>query len=143
MDKKLLLDFSKIIRDIESKNLHKEADTLNSCLIRLAQLSDQNESPEEVKPSTEPSDTIESNYSTNFIIEFNDFVNKTTTFTQKAKNISIAGKITPEEMQELNGIIEQGNNLVLMKEATGEDAKTLEGILNEFTKFKSNYENKL
>ncbi len=140
MDKKLLLDFSKIIRDIESKNLHKEADTLNSCLIRLAQLSDQNESPETVMPSTEPS---ESNYSTNFIIEFNDFVNKTTTFTQKAKNISIAGKITPEEMQELNGIIEQGNNLVLMKEATGEDAKILEGILDQFTKFKSHYENAL
>jgi hypothetical protein len=140
MDKKLLLDFSKIIRDIESKNLHKEADTLNSCLIRLAQLSDQNESPETVMPSTEPS---ESNYSTNFIIEFNDFVNKTTTFTQKAKNISIAGKITPEEMQELNGIIEQGNNLVLMKEATGEDAKILEGIFDQFTKFKSHYENAL
>ena len=40
MDKKLLADFSRIIRDIESKNLYKEADILNNCLVRLAQVSD-------------------------------------------------------------------------------------------------------
>jgi hypothetical protein len=33
MDKKLLADFSRIIRDIESKNLYKEADILNNCLV--------------------------------------------------------------------------------------------------------------
>ncbi len=149
MDKKLLLDFSKIIRDIESKNLHKEADALNSCLIRLAQLSDETSTTEDMTtspaPQTQPTpnemqtntDDSATSYSPEFVSDLVNFATKADEMAKKSQDFITSGEFPETEMANLNSLIEKADRLLAMNEATGEDKNKLSKITGTLKSIKS------
>ena len=144
MDKKLLVDLSKIIRDIESKNLFKEADALSNCLVKLAQMTEGVNTPESSAPLSEvpevtmPETSDNKNLSNEFITESNDFSNKINDFSRKAADIASTGRqIDSMELDQLNKIIEQGNKLISMNEAKGSELEILRNALDQFVAFKN------
>lgn len=144
MDKKLLIDLSKVIREIESKNLFKEADTLNNCLVRLAQLAEETNpvKMEDVPEAVVLQNNVDKDYSTDFITESNDFSNKVADFTKKAADIASTGrKIDSMELEQLNKIIEQAKKLISMNEANNQELSVIQKTLDEFVAFKNKITN--
>jgi hypothetical protein len=140
MDKKLLADFSKIIRDIESKNLYKEADILNNCLVRLAQSTEDINTlqMDDVPEAVTLENNVNKNESTDFITESNDFSNKVADFSKKAADIVSTGrKIDSMELEQLNKIIEQAKKLISMNEASNQELSIIQKTLDQFVSFKN------
>jgi hypothetical protein len=140
MDKKLLADFSRIIRDIESKNLYKEADILNNCLVRLAQSTEDINTlqMDDVPEAVTLENNVNKNESTDFITESNDFSNKVADFSKKAADIVSTGrKIDSMELEQLNKIIEQAKKLISMNEASNQELSIIQKTLDQFVSFKN------
>lgn len=151
MDKKLLVDLSKIIRDIESKNLHKEADTLNNCLVRLAQMS------EDVKPTeqqisemnnagsdletnipTTDNNLAEPTYSNQFLTELIDFTSKGETVTKKLKDFVARGEMPSEDFKaSVDQLLAQSNKILGMNEAQGEEKNKLNSMIESLNFLKN------
>jgi hypothetical protein len=140
MDKKLLADFSRIIRDIESKNLYKEADILNNCLVKLAQSTEDINTlqMDDVPEAVTLENNVNKNESTDFITESNDFSNKVADFSKKAADIVSTGrKIDSMELEQLNKIIEQAKKLISMNEASNQELSIIQKTLDQFVSFKN------
>ena len=140
MDKKLLADFSRIIRDIESKNLYKEADILNNCLVRLAQSTEDINTlqMDDVPEAVTLENNVNKNESTDFMTESNDFSNKVADFSKKAADIVSTGrKIDSMELEQLNKIIEQAKKLISMNEASNQELSIIQKTLDQFVSFKN------
>jgi len=140
MDKKLLADFSRIIRDIESKNLYKEADILNNCLVKLAQSTEDINTlqMDDVPEAVTLENNVNKNESTDFITESNDFSNKVADFSKKAADIVSTGrKIDSMELEQLNKIIEQAKKLISMNEASNQELSIIQKTLDQFFSFKN------
>jgi len=163
MDKKLLADFSRIIRDIESKNLYKEADILNNCLVRLAQVSDdiatdsntqtdldalvdttvQNSQPnttnQQPAPSQTPAETA--SYSPELLIKINDLANITDNIVAKTSDFVAQNKIDSVSMEQINKAIETANQITRMNELKDSDKVEIEDSITVLESLKNSFNN--
>ena len=163
MDKKLLADFSRIIRDIESKNLYKEADILNNCLVRLAQVSDnistdgntqtdldalvdttvQNSQPntsnQQPASSQTPAETV--SYSPELLIKINDLANITDNIVAKTSDFVAQNKIDSVSMEQINKAIETANQIMSMNELKDSDKVEIEDSITVLESLKNSFNN--
>ena len=149
MDKKLLVDLSKIIREVESKNLFKEADTLNNCLVRLAQMAEENAPTEEQKTQlTDAADDLEAatpveninepTYSNAFLTELMDFTIKSETATKKLKDFMARGEMPTDDFKtSVEQLLVQANKLISMNEAQGEEKTKLTSMVESLNFLKN------
>jgi polyhydroxyalkanoate synthesis regulator phasin len=151
MDKKLLADFSRIIRDIESKNLYKEADILNNCLVRLAQMAEDAKPTEqqisemnnvgsdlETNIPTPGNELAESAYSNQFLTELLDFTIKGETVTKKLKDFVARGEMPSEDFKaNVDQLLTQSNKILSMNEAQGEEKNKLNSMVESLNFLKN------
>lgn len=146
MDKKLLVDLSKIIREVESKNLFKEADTLNNCLVRLAQMtapteeqkSQFNDAADDLQAATPAEDTNEPAYSNEFLTELMDFTYKSETATKKLKEFMARSEMPSDDFKtNIEQLLVQANKLISMNQAQGEEKNKLNSMIESLNFLKN------
>lgn len=162
MDKKLLVDLSKVIREIESKNLFKEADVLSRCLVKLAQVSEddtsdnnqtgldtsvdttvQNLQPnttnQQPAPNQAPADT--ESYSPELLIKINDLANLTDNIVAKTSDFVAQNKIDSISMQQIDKAIETANQIISMNQLKDIDKVEIEDSITVLESLKNSFKN--
>lgn len=167
MDKKLLVDLSKIIREVESKNLFKEADVLNRCLVKLAQVPEDNSSdnasdnntennldtmvdstvnnlqPDTTTQQTTPAqDPVKNDsYSPELLIKINDLANITDSIVAKTNDFVANNKIDSISMQQITKAVETANQILSMNELKDSDKAEIEDSIEVLESLKSSFPN--
>ena len=163
MDKQLLIDLSNIIKDVESKKLYKEADVLSRCLVKLAQVSEDNVSDDNTQTGLDtPVDTTVQNlqpntttqqpvtnqnpaetesYSPELLIKINDLANATDNIVAKTSDFVAQNKIDSVSMQQINKAIETANQIISMNELKDNDKAEIEDSITVLESLKNSFNN--
>ncbi len=163
MDKKLLIDLSNIIKDVESKKLYKEADVLSRCLVKLAQVSKDdtsdnttqtgsdtlvdttvqnlqtNPTTQQPAPSQAPAET--ESYSPELLIKINDLANLTDNIVAKTSDFVAQNKIDSISMQQIDKAIETANQIISMNQLKDSDKVEIEDSITVLESLKNSFKN--